>query len=100
MRRVSDLVRIEVDEEIQKLYPDPRSMIVEIRDKKGNTASARIDHAKGDAENPMSDEELFEKFRDVTGELSPLKRRKDHGGCHGIIHTRGEIASFTEMLHI
>ena len=66
VRRVSDLVRIEVDEAIQKLYPNPRSMIVEIRDRSGNAASARIDHAKGDPENPMTDDELRAKFRDVT----------------------------------
>ena len=63
---MSDLVRIEVDEAIQKLYPNPRSMIVEIRDRSGNAASARIDHAKGDPENPMTDDELRAKFRDVT----------------------------------
>ncbi|MBL3539775.1 MmgE/PrpD family protein [Aminivibrio sp.] len=100
VRRVSDLVRIEVDEEIQKLYPNPRSMIVEITDKKGNMASARIDHAKGDAENPMSDGELFEKFRDVTGGVIPSERAERIITAAMAIHTREEIASFTEMLHI
>ena len=66
VRRVSDLVRIEVDEEIQKLYPNPRSMVVEIRDLSGAGVSSRIDHAKGDPENPMTDDELRAKFRDVT----------------------------------
>lgn len=100
VRRVSDLVRIEVDEEIQKLYPNPRSMIVEIRDKKGNTASTRIDHAKGDAENPMSDMELSAKFLDVTGGVIPPQRAEEIMAAAMAIHTRGEIASFTEMLHI
>jgi 2-methylcitrate dehydratase PrpD len=100
VRRVSDLVRIEVDEEIQKLYPNPRSMIVEIRDKKGNTASTRIDHAKGDAENPMSDGELFEKFRDVTGGVLSPEKAEEIVAAAMTIHTRKEIASFTEMLHI
>ncbi len=52
VRRVSDLVRIEVDEEIQKLYPNPRSMIVEIRDTKGNTASTRIALRRGTRKTP------------------------------------------------
>ena len=75
-------------------------MIVEIRDKKGNSASARIDHAKGDAENPMSDEELFEKFRDVTGGVISPEKAEEIMAAAMAIHTRGEIASFTEMLHI
>ena len=100
VRRVSDMVRIEVDEEIQKVYPNPRSMIVEIRDKKGNSASARIDHAKGDAENPMSNEELFDKFRDVTGGVVPSERGEKIMAEAMNIHSRGEIGSFTEMLHI
>lgn len=100
VRRVSDLVKIEVDEEIQKVYPNPRSMIVEISDKQGNTASARIDHAKGDAENPMSDEELFEKFRDVTGGVIGGDRAEKIMAAAMSMENREEIGSFTEMLHI
>lgn len=100
VRRVSDLVKIEVDEEIQKVYPNPRSMIVEISDKQGNTASARIDHAKGDAENPMSDEELFEKFRDVTGGVIDGDRAEKIMAAAMSMENREEIGSFTEMLHI
>ncbi len=98
--RVSDLVRIEVDDDIQKVYPNPRSMIVEIRDKNGNSASARIDHAKGDAENPMSDHELFEKFRDVTGGIIDEERAEKIMASAMSIQEREEIRSFAEMLHI
>ncbi|MDI9369649.1 MAG: MmgE/PrpD family protein [Synergistaceae bacterium] len=100
VRRVSDMVRIEVDDEIQKVYPNPRSMIVEIRDKRGVVASTRIDHAKGDAENPMSDEELFEKFRDVTGSVMDGERTEQIMAAAMSIEGRGEISSFAEMLHI
>ncbi len=100
VRRVSDLVRIEVDEEIQKVYPNPRSMVVEIRDKQGNAASTRIDHAKGDAENPMSNEELAEKFRDVTGGVIDGEKAEKIMAAAMSIESRGEIASFAEKLHI
>lgn len=100
VQQISDLVRIEVDEEIQKLYPNPRSMIVEIRDKKGNSASTRIDHAKGDPENPMTNEELYEKFRDVTGTVIPRNRAEEILSAAMDIDTRKEILSFTKLLQI
>lgn len=100
VRRVSNLVKIEVDEEIQKLYPNPRSMIVEIWDRKGNMASARIDHAKGDPENPMSDDELFGKFLDITGGVISRERAEEIISAAMAIHTREEIGSFAELLQI
>ncbi|HAG22684.1 MAG: Uncharacterized protein involved in propionate catabolism [Synergistales bacterium 53_16] len=70
--RVRDIARkvsIEVDPEIQKVYPNPRSMIVEIMDEKGNVYSSRVDHAKGSPENPMTEEELRAKFEDITKDV-------------------------------
>jgi len=69
VREIARKITIEIDPEIQKLYPNPRSMIVEIKDKKGNVYSSRVDYPKGDPENPMTDDELIEKFVDVTGQV-------------------------------
>ena len=52
VREIARKITIEIDPEIQKLYPNPRSMIVEIKDKKGNVYSSRVDYPKGDPENP------------------------------------------------
>ncbi len=98
VRRVSDLVRIEVDEEIQKLYPNPRSMIVEIRDRSGATASARIDHAKGDPENPMTDDELHAKFLDVTGGVIDEARAEAIMKSAMSIRECADISSFASLL--
>lgn len=100
VRRVSDRVRIEIDEEIQKLYPNPRSMIVEIRDRKGNSASSRIDHAKGDPENPMTEAEILEKFRDVTADVLQPEMAERIIAAAQTIESREEIASFAKLLHI
>ena len=66
MHEIAKKITIEIDPEIQKLYPNPRSMIVQIKDKKGNIYSSRVDYPKGDPENPMTDDELIDKFIDVT----------------------------------
>ena len=48
----------------------------------------------------LSDEELAEKFRDVTGGVLSPEKAEEIMAAAMTIHTRKEIASFTEMLHI
>jgi 2-methylcitrate dehydratase PrpD len=98
VRRVSDLVRIEVDEEIQKLYPNPRSMVVEIRDRSGAGVSSRIDHAKGDPENPMTDDELRAKFRDVTAGVVDEARAERIIAAAMDIRKCADVSSYASLL--
>jgi 2-methylcitrate dehydratase PrpD len=41
-------------------------MAIELYTTDGDCHTARVDYAKGDPLNPMSDDELCAKFRDVT----------------------------------
>ncbi len=66
-----------MDPEIQKVYPNPRSMIVEITDLKGNRYANRVDHAKGSPENPMTEKELRAKFDDITSDVIDSGRREE-----------------------
>ncbi len=66
LRQLSSKITIEVDPELQRQYPDPRPMVVEIRDREGNSYSSRVDYAKGDPQNPLTDAELRTKFAEVT----------------------------------
>ena len=77
--RVCSLARkmvLEVDPEIQKVYPNPRSMVVEITDEAGNVWSSRVDYAKGDPQNPISDIELKAKFTDITQKVIDTELRE------------------------
>jgi 2-methylcitrate dehydratase PrpD len=77
--RVCALARkmtLEVDPEIQKVYPNPRSMVVEITDKAGDVWSSRVDYAKGDPKNPISDIELKAKFTDITQKVIDSELRE------------------------
>ncbi len=78
--KVQEIARktvIEVDPEIQKAYPNPRSMIVEITDINGSRYANRVDHAKGSPENPMTEKELRAKFDDITGDVIDSGRREE-----------------------
>ncbi len=69
--RMARRISVEFDEQLQQSYPDPRPMVVEVETTDGTHHAARVDYAKGDARNPMSDDELCAKFRDVTDGIVP-----------------------------
>ena len=100
VHEIAKKITIEIDPEIQKLYPNPRSMIVQIKDKKGNIYSSRVDYPKGDPENPMTDEELIDKFIDVTEGVISKKRQAEiientlHGSPDAPVRSLMKLLSF------
>lgn len=61
---VSLLSKVDIypDAELTSLIPDRRPALVEIETYDGNCFSERVDLPKGEPENPLSDEELEQKF--------------------------------------
>jgi len=81
--RIHELAaRVEVihDREMDKLRPALRPAAVEVVLRDGGKVSGRVDFPKGDAENPLSEQELLDKFanlaRGVVGE-EKVKRIPD-----------------------
>lgn len=54
-----------VDPELEKLFPDMQPTIVKAITKDGKEFVQRVDFAKGDPRNPMSEEELLVKFNSL-----------------------------------
>jgi len=50
------------DPELDKLYPSRWSSKAEIKINSGRTFFSRVDYPKGDPENPLTWDELIEKF--------------------------------------
>lgn len=68
MRRV----KVEPDPELSAIAPAKRPAIVRITTKDGQSYTHRVDFRKGDPENPPTQQELEEKFRDLAAaRLSP-----------------------------
>ena len=63
--------RVEViaDPEIDKVYPDRFANKVEVILKNGERFEMRVDFARGTSENPMSFEQVTEKFRSLAKEV-------------------------------
>ena len=63
---VASKVKMEWDDEAEKRFPTDYVAKVEVKTKEGRTFKAETYHAKGTVENPLSDEELMAKFRNLT----------------------------------
>jgi len=68
VRKLMKKIVVIPDEELDKNYGKARSTIIEIKTKYGDY-TCRIDHPKGDPENPGSYEELVRKFKTLSGNV-------------------------------
>ncbi len=68
-RELMKRVEAQPDKSLEKEYPTKSSTIVEIETLNGEKYSTRIDYCLGDPENPMSREQLYEKFRLLTSRV-------------------------------
>lgn len=70
-------VRLEVDEEVQSLYPEKRAVRMTVKLKDGTLYQEKLDGAKGTPVNPMSRSEADEKFLDLATVVVPRSRAEE-----------------------
>lgn len=58
-------VKVVENEELSALVPNKRASILHVRMKNGQVLTHRVDYPKGEPENPLSQEELEQKFRSL-----------------------------------
>jgi 2-methylcitrate dehydratase PrpD len=77
IRELMSRVSCVADPELDKVYPRKWPASVEIITKAGKKLSARIDYPKGDPENPLSWEELIQKFNRLSAPVFSEGRRAE-----------------------
>ena len=60
-------VEIEIDDEIDRAYPEVYGGRVTVVTRDGRTISKRVDYSRGTPENPMSHAEVERKFMSLAG---------------------------------
>jgi len=75
VKRIMRLVECVVDPELDRTFPKQWCATIEILTKSGKRYFTKIEHCKGDPENPLSWEELIEKFGDLSGRFLTKERR-------------------------
>ena len=74
LRLLMDKIQIQPDPALSSLFPRMWPARVEILGTDGNISSGACDYPKGDPENPISQNEAWEKFRWMTREILPMDR--------------------------
>ena len=75
VRGIMERVECVEDPELEKTYPKQWCATAEILTKDGKRYFTKVEYCKGDPENPLSWEELIEKFHDLS-RLSITKERR------------------------
>lgn len=74
LKRLMGKIKLEADKGLDVDYPDKWPSVVEIRKRDGSKYEKRVDYPRGEPENGLSNQELVQKFRDLTsGFLSENK---------------------------
>lgn len=76
-RRILELaskVKLVVDDEVQREYPAKRGTRVTVHLKNGKTHQEKVDFCKGLPQNPLTTQELEEKFRGLVSVVADKKR--------------------------
>jgi 2-methylcitrate dehydratase PrpD len=60
--RLSENTRMAADPELEKHWPERYASIVEVTTTAGRRLACRVDHAKGTMENPLTPEEIHQKY--------------------------------------
>ena len=63
------------DPDLEKTFPKQWGATAEIFTKDGERYFAKVAYCKGDPENPLSWEEMIEKFHDLSSRLMTKERR-------------------------
>jgi len=71
IRRLWPLVQVYLDEELEAAYPEKNGCVVRVATKDGTQYEGRVDYAKGEPENMLTEAEFENKFRRLVGELLP-----------------------------
>jgi 2-methylcitrate dehydratase len=64
-------IAIEEDKDYSRQFPGTIPCRIEIRAKSGNKLIAQVDYPRGHTSNPMTDEEVWAKFRMLAGRKLP-----------------------------
>lgn len=74
VQKLRKLVAVGLDERIEAAYPDKNGCEVRLYTAGGDVYTGRVEHAKGEPENMLTDEEFENKFRYLVGDLLSSKQ--------------------------
>jgi 2-methylcitrate dehydratase PrpD len=99
--RVKDMMKKVVcieDPKLEKEFPRQWPASVTILTKNGKEYSIKIDYPKGDPENPLTWDELIDKFKNLTTPIFPFDRMNEIIDRTKVLEKEVNLKSFSSLL--
>ncbi len=94
IRDLMSKVTLIEDPEVSALYPEKWPAIVQITEKNGRVLTGRTDYPQGDPENPVTQQQLQQKFRQLAGLHYDLETVEE------LIHSISELEKVKNLSEI
>lgn len=96
-QRLRQLVKVGLDTVIQSEHPNKNGCEVRIRTANGMQYKGRVEHAKGEPENMLTDSEFEEKFRYLVGDLLPQEQIARIVECCNQLESLSDISELVQF---
>lgn len=93
-------IKVEETDECNNLFPDASANRVEIVTKSGEKFSELVQYHRGHHQNPLTDEEIEQKFHSLTGDLLSLANRKELLSLLWNLEEVDDVGKIMELLKI
>jgi 2-methylcitrate dehydratase PrpD len=95
---LSDRVEFIEDDELDPLYPERYTTVLRVATLDGVTHERRVDFARGTPENPMSDDEIVAKFRQLAAGRAGAERAERIATVVGELERQARLDPLFELL--
>jgi 2-methylcitrate dehydratase PrpD len=96
--RLGARTRMVGDPELEKTWPEVYASIVEVTTRDGRRLSRRVDHARGMRENPLTAEELRQKYVKLSTSVTTASHAARIADLVGRIHRLSDIGELADLL--
>jgi len=96
--RLSACTRMVGDPELEKTWPERYASVVEITTTDGRRLSRRVDHARGTTENPLTPEEIQEKYLTLATTVTSATHAERIAGLVSRIERLGDLEGLAAAL--
>ena len=98
IKALMDKIVCELNPELEKDYPKKWPALARVTTRNGQTYSAKIEYPKGDPENPLTWEELIQKFTDLVSPVYSEEKQKKIIDRVRALENEKDLNSFTRLL--
>jgi len=100
VREMMNRVSCVLDAELDRVYPRQWPASVEMVTKDGRKFSTRIDYPRGDPENPLSWEEMIQKFDELSAPVFSEDRRAEITSRVRSLETEPTVSALASLLSV